>query len=237
MLQRTFLPPARRTRRVLLWTLGTLGAIAVALLFAPIDRLVYPWFFIEGVRGEDWHQVLRQVGYIPTWIIIALIAWRIDAGRSGADTNALEITPGWPPRPAHHRAGLLFLAAGLGGLFAEVLKPIIGRSRPNAEGVTHFLERPMILFADGGDIGYGLPSSHTAVAFGGMAMLAMLEPRIRVIAFALAAGCGISRMNAGAHALSDVLLGALVAIVTARLLFRAGQGPRRGPAGGLVPLH
>jgi len=235
MLERTFLSPAQRRRRLIAWSVAVPAAIAVALLFAPIDRLAHGPLLIEGVRTKDWHQALRQVGYIPTWLILAAIVWRLDTGRAHRG-HGLELTPTWPPRPGHHRAGLLVLSAALAGAVAELLKPLIGRSRPDAEGVTRWLERPFVLVADGGGIGYGLPSSHTAVAFGGAAMLALLEPRIRWIVLGLAAGCGLSRMNAGAHTLSDVLLGAAVGLVTARLLHRAGEGARRGPAGGLERL-
>jgi membrane-associated phospholipid phosphatase len=51
-------------------------------------------------------------------------------------------------------------------------------------------------------------------------MLAHLFPRARVVWFALAAGCGLSRLLARAHFLSDVALAALVGILVAALLWR-----------------
>ncbi|MEM1184493.1 MAG: phosphatase PAP2 family protein [Planctomycetota bacterium] len=210
------------------------GVMVAAWLMSPIDRLVYPLLVIDDVRGKDWHQLFRQIGFIPTWWIVAIIFWRLDAAHRD---RVFEVAPSWPPRPAHHRAGLIVLSSLCAGAVAEAFKGIIGRSRPDSEGVVFWFERPWLVIAEKAEPGFGLPSSHAAVAFGGAAMVALLEPRLRTLLIVLASGCALSRLNAGAHTLSDVLAGAAIGIGIAHLLHRAGQGPRRGVAGGLVPLH
>jgi membrane-associated phospholipid phosphatase len=57
------------------------------------------------------------------------------------------------------------------------------------------------------------------VAFGGAAMLAYCYPRTRWVWFTLAAGCGLTRVLARAHFLSDVVVGALAALATTAWLW------------------
>jgi membrane-associated phospholipid phosphatase len=58
------------------------------------------------------------------------------------------------------------------------------------------------------------------VAFGAAFMLAYLFPRARWVWFALAAGCGITRVLARAHFVSDVVVAAVAALATTALLWR-----------------
>jgi undecaprenyl-diphosphatase len=60
-----------------------------------------------------------------------------------------------------------------------------------------------------------MPSSHALVAFAGAAALARLFPRATPIWYALAVGCGITRLLSGAHFLSDVVVGALIGVSVA----------------------
>ena len=85
-------------------------------------------------------------------------------------------------------------------LFA--IKRLIGRERP---GLTvHLYSFKSLLGGFVDDSNLGLPSSHAAVAFGGAFVLMYLFPRIWPIALAGAIGCGLTRLLAGAHFLTDV---------------------------------
>ncbi len=196
-----------------------------ALLFMvslPLDGPVYRLLYAPGTRDADWAHVFRQLGYLPTWLIVALLFWLADA----AD----------PPRPVvRPAAGLVVLAAISGGLAANVLKPLLGRLRPDADGVVVFASRPEFLWAHDGGVGFGLPSGHTTLAFAACTMVGLLVPAWRWVMFALAAGCGLTRLLAGAHALSDVVAGAGLGMAIAWGLYALGEGPRRGPGGGLIP--
>ena len=172
---------------------------------------------------------------------VAVLLWMLDVargpdGRRAAETAGALATPR-TPKPWHHRGGLVLLSAVVGGIAANVLKPLIGRLRPDGEGIARFAERPSILWGDGGGLGLGLPSGHTTVAFAACGMLALLVPAWRWPMLALAAGCALTRLFAGAHTLSDTVAGAWLGLAVAAWLFAWGSGPRRGPAGGLVPAE
>lgn len=221
----------RRVRIMLRWTIVWLPVFLIAWM---LDGLAYDVFLDRSKAAEDWVQMLRQIGYLPTWILVGVLFLLVDRRRGGGRPGGL-VAP-VPAKPRHHRAGLVVLSAIGGGLVANVLKPIIGRLRPDSvEGVARFAERPAVLWADGGDLGLGLPSGHTTVAFAGCGMVALLVPAWRWPMMILAAGCGLTRLFAGAHALSDVVAGAWVGLAVACWLWAWGEGPRRGPANGLLP--
>lgn len=202
---------------------NTAAWIALFLVAGLLDRAAYSLLLTPDAARKDLTQVFRQLGYLPTWVIIALLVFLHDRGRTrGTSSVTLK------------RALPILAAAILSGLIANILKPLIGRLRPDESGVAHFAPRPNLLWADPGDVGFGLPSGHTAVAFAGCAMLALLWPGWRVIMMLLATGCAVTRLLAGAHALSDTVAAAGIGIAVACWLFRRSAGPRRGPAGGLA---
>jgi membrane-associated phospholipid phosphatase len=168
--------------------------LAAALAAALVDRWLFQHVRMSGVHDEDWGRLLRVMGFIGTWFALALAVGLHDAG----------VHP--PLARPRRRAWLLLLSPGLAGLAAEVLKILIRRERPGihdgAYGFRPWSERTW------SGAGLSLPSSHAAVAFGGAAMVAILFPRARWVGYALAAGCGLTRMLAGAHFLSDVVLAA-----------------------------
>ena len=147
-----------------------------------------------GLTGADWHRTLRIAGFLPVWMAIggalALHQRRRDIGLS------------------------IVLSAGLSGLLAEIGKLLIRRGRPQ--------ELPGYIFhpfpEDLSTAGLGLPSSHTAVAFGGAFLLAKHYPRTAPVVLLWAGGCGLTRMLDGAHFLSDVVVAAGVAWLVARAL-------------------
>jgi membrane-associated phospholipid phosphatase len=79
--------------------------------------------------------------------------------------------------------------------------------------------------------GLGLPSSHAAVAFAAGFMVWFVYPRAGPVALAVAAGCGLTRMLAGAHFGTDVFVAGVVGYAIARLLRPGGwAGHRKGPS-------
>ena len=227
-----------RLRIMLRWTIVWLPIFLIAWM---LDTLAHDALLNKAMAGEDWVQLLRQLGYLPTWIGTAVLLCLVDLergpdGRRAADTLAAgAIAVPRDPKPWHHRGGLVLLSAIVGGVAANVLKPLIGRLRPDAEGIARFAGRPAVLWADGGDLGLGLPSGHTTVAFAGCGMVALLVPAWRWPMILLAAGCALTRLFAGAHTLSDTVAGAWVGLAVAAWLWAWGEGPRRGPTNGLLP--
>ena len=179
-----------------------LALIAIVLAHV-LDPLAFRYLRVEDIYAEDWGRMLRVMGFVPLWLA------------AGA-ALMLEERTAW--RRIHRSHGGLIIAGSiLGGIAAELAKLIVRRRRPGEFGeylFRPFTERP---FSTGG---LGMPSSHALVAFGAAAVLARLYPRARVIWWGLAWGCGLSRVAAGAHFLSDVVGAAVMGWVVGALVWR-----------------
>ncbi|HEU5169672.1 MAG TPA: phosphatase PAP2 family protein [Gemmatimonadales bacterium] len=104
-------------------------------------------------------------------------------------------------------------SVGLTGGATFLLKGVLGRERPEAgEGALDF--DPFFPRTQ------GLPSGHAAAAFALATSLAddIHRPWATVGLYALATGAGLSRINDDRHWLSDVALGAVVGVASAKLV-------------------
>ncbi len=193
-------PQQKRQLWLTLYTLGAVFIIAFVivslfdfiLLHALTTSHPETGLVDRSFESEDWYTSLRNIGFVGTWGVAALAFLLLDRN--------------WA------RALPVFLAPLLSGVAAELLKLVFTRERPVSDAIIqpggyHF-RFPFSGFIDGQNL--GLPSSHTAVAFGGCCMLACFLPKLRPLLLLLAIGCGYSRMITGAHFASDVFLGALV---------------------------
>lgn len=196
-------------RRWLAFAALSLLALLLAHLF---DGWAYRTLAVENVYGDDLGRLFRIMGYLPTWLLASLALVLTDWPR-----RAFEGT-----RAALRRGGLLFLAVVASGIVGELLKLVFRRERPRAHEGEYvfraFTERP---FHSGG---LALPSTHAVVAFGAAAMLSRLFPRAWFVWWGLAAGCAWTRVAAGAHFVSDVVLAAIVAWAVAEWIWRRVAG-------------
>jgi membrane-associated phospholipid phosphatase len=214
--------PSSRRRALLLALAAAAGYAAVSLF----DRAIFfalRWQAAPGARpleAREWYQALRQVGYLPVWILIgsAIVLYdaRVarDAGRVGG--------PAAPSFAVARRGAVLALGAAVSGAAAELLKRLIGRERPvGADGEFQgYVYRPLFDgFRDGSNL--GLPSSHAAVAFGAAFVLMRLFPGAWPAFLIAAGGCALTRLLAGAHFASDVYLAIVVAYACSAGLCRA----------------
>jgi membrane-associated phospholipid phosphatase len=173
-------------------------------------HLLDPWAQVAladaNLANRDLGRMLRVMGFYPLWALagLALIL---------TDRPARSAVAGPTPSQWARRGGALLLAPALGGAVAEIGKILFRRLRPGeipgAYMFRSFSERP---FYSGG---LGLPSSHTLVAFAGAFMMARLFPRTAPIWILLAVGCGWTRVAAGAHYLSDVVVAAVLGYAVA----------------------
>lgn len=169
----------------------TIGATAAALL---VDRFAFELFNAPKVYDKDFGRLLRIMGFAGTWLALALAVGLQHSGDGAARTIA------------RRRGWLLFWSPMLAGGLAELLKIVVRRERPAInDGAYGFREWGERTFSGAG---LAFPSSHTAVAFGGAFMLARLFPRARWVGYVLAASCGITRVLARAHFVSDVVFAA-----------------------------
>lgn len=184
------------------WSLMlVLGALAIALAHA-LDHVTWSIVRDANVYERDWGRLLRMLGYLPTWLIIAIGCWTSDYPRYG-----------WK-----WRGGLLFVAPVAGGALAELLKLCVRRLRPDPEHF-QYVFRAMTdhPFGNGG---LGMPSSHTLVAFAGATALAHVFPKAAWLWYALAVGCAITRVLAVAHFLSDTVVAAVLGFLVGDVLSR-----------------
>lgn len=179
-----------------------LALVVVAMITAHLlDAWMFAHFRIDDVYGEDWGRMLRVLGFLPLWLIAALALALEDREQFG-----------------YIRAVLLAAAPALAGGVGELLKLVFRRERPNAhDGEYVFRAFSERTWSTGG---LALPSSHAIVAFGGAAILSRLFPRAKLVWWALAWGCALTRVAAGAHFFSDVMLSAIGAWCVVWLLWK-----------------
>lgn len=175
----------------------TMLLVGCVLVFGALpmlaDKWVYDHVYHRNLYDQDWARLLRVMGFAPTWGIAALAIWLHERPEAA--------------RHAAARAWYLVTATLAGGLLAEILKLLLRRERPEVNdgfyGFRPWSEHPF------STSGLAWPSSHTMVAFAAATAMARLFPRARWVWYSLAAGCGVTRLLAHAHFLSDVTLGAL----------------------------
>ncbi len=193
---------ALRTRRQ--WLQFAALAIIAVVVAHGLDETAWRQLRDARIYEKDWGRLLRLIGFLPTWLIIATALWLHDRPATGW---------GW-------RGGLALLSPTVGGALAEVLKMLVRRVRPVPEQFVYafrpFADHP---FSTGG---LGMPSSHTMVAFAGAAAMARLFPRAWWLWYLLAVGCAATRVLALAHFLSDTVAAAFLGYAVGVLLARAG---------------
>lgn len=172
------------------WVRPTAIALVAIVVAHALDGWMYHHFRVDDVYGEDWGRMLRVMGFLPLWFAAA-IALRLEE------------------RPARtRRPWLIALTPAVAGLAGELLKLLLRRERPavldGRYSFRPFDERTL------SSSGLALPSSHAIVAFGAAAILSRIFPRAWPVWWALAWGCALTRVAAGAHFLSDVVVSAVV---------------------------
>jgi undecaprenyl-diphosphatase len=115
------------------------------------------------------------------------------------------------------RTGFLFVAIGAPGLFAAIVKNMIGRARPLVGGsLNPYLFEPF----HWAPAYASLPSGHSTAAFAALAAFTTLWPRLRTVFLVYAVLIAVSRIVVTAHYPTDVAMGAVVGIVGVVLIRR-----------------
>jgi membrane-associated phospholipid phosphatase len=190
----------RRSGRPLLVAV-VVGAALIAAAHL-LDSVAWANWRDPRVNDRDWGRMLRSVGYLPVWIVIAIGLWTSD----------------YPGDRWKRRGGLVVLAPLLGGAVAELIKLLVRRLRPDPETFSYVFRA----FSEDtySTRGLGMPSSHVLVAFAGAAALARLFPRATVLWYLLAIGCAATRVLSLGHYLSDVIAAAVIGWFVTELLWR-----------------
>lgn len=207
-------PGPARPRRLLIPALLLAGLVASFALDSTGYRFInlHDRAALAHAEAADWYRLLRVLGYWPTWLAISALVLLADRARGAANF----------PR----RAVFLALCSGLSGLAAEIVKGLVGRGRPrDTGGALQFMDLSR-RFSHWSDLSF--PSSHAAVAFGAAVAVAWLWPGTRPVMLLLAAGCGLTRILADAHFVSDIYAAALLAYAVACALRRLDERNNAG---------
>lgn len=190
------------------------GAIATAVAWIALDAALLAW--AEGMQSETTEDVIRILNRLGGGMNpVMLVAFFLIAGIAYVEQRWIGYA-------------IAMAIAGLaGGILAQIMKHLVGRARPELWlGPSHY--------APGSSTSF--PSGHTVGAFAlaGVLVFASRSLPVRVIAFALAAGVGLSRILAFRHWTSDVVASAAIGLVAAWAAWRwtAGvQGAGPAPSG------
>src|SRR5690348_3334915 len=185
--------------------------------------------FVLGMMLVD-APAIRLVGRLPHWVV-AFFDSITDYGKSGYVLwplglifLALAALPPLTSRMQQRvlaaimvRAGFVFTAVAVPGLFDTTVKRIIGRARPLVGGsLDPTLFHPFAWRSEYA----GLPSGHATTSFALMVAVASLWPRARTYALIFAFMIAVSRVVVTAHYPTDVAMGALLGIAGALLVRR-----------------
>jgi undecaprenyl-diphosphatase len=172
-----------------------IGLAVTALVWLFLDRPLVAW--AEGVQSDFTEDVIRLLNRLGGGMNpVMVVAFFLIAGVAYVERRWVAYA-------------IAMAFAGLGaGILAQIIKQLVGRARPELWlGPMHY--------APGSSTSF--PSGHTVGAFALAGVLAFgsRSRPLRVIAFALACGIGLSRVLAFRHWPSDVTASAVVGLISA----------------------
>jgi membrane-associated phospholipid phosphatase len=186
-----------------------IGLALTALVWLFLDRPLVAW--AEGVQSDFTEDVIRLLNRLGGGMNpVMVVAFFLIAGVAYVERRWIAYA-------------IAMAMAGLGaGILAQVFIHLVGRARPELWlGPMHYAPGTSTSF----------PSGHTVGAFAlaGVLIFGSRNLPLRVIAFTLAAGIGLSRVLAFRHWPSDVTASAVVGLITAWIATEAAveAAPRR----------
>lgn len=166
-------------------------------------------------------KILEWDGRLLLWLRETCVAPALDGGmllisRLG-DGGALWITLaalflllGWRKKIWRRRGWLMLLALGANAILCNLLlKPLFHRTRPY-DLLGYAISIPALHDPS-------FPSGHTSAAFAAATALYAMDKRWGIAAYLVAGWMGFSRLYLGVHFPLDVLAGALLGMLAARL--------------------
>lgn len=221
-----FLVLYRRSRRRLARPAAALGlagfatAAGVTVSAETIDRPAALYFHQFGPGIHELFDLITRLGLGYGYLIVFALAFA--ALHWGGALPRLRSVAA-PMRARSAVPAFLFAAVAVSGLATDLLKVMIGRTRPKLLFTAH-------LYGFGGFAlrpdHWSFPSGHTATIVALASALTILWPRHVLFYASVAAVVAIGRVVVGAHYPGDILAGAFVAVVTTRLV--AWSFERRG---------
>ncbi|MFZ5790502.1 MAG: phosphatase PAP2 family protein [Pseudomonadota bacterium] len=192
------------------WRLAAAAAVAILPLMLFVDRPLAEAMEQLPVELRNLAGDVTSLGKSLGWLLLSaalaiLFAWRARAPNLPARRR-------WSMRWRAQAAAFVFAAVALSGIVTDLIKLAVGRLRPNMllqDGLYGF--DPWHMDSDF----RGFPSGHATTVFALALALGWIAPRWRWPAFIFALLIAATRIVINAHFLSDVVGGALVALLTA----------------------
>lgn len=195
--------------------LGAIAALSIPALMLFADRPIalamaaLPGWFRNLAGDITW--LGQALGWLLLSAGLALFwAWRSLRSDPVASGPSLD-------RQRALTSAFLFAVVGVSGILTNLMKLVVGRLRPN-------------LFLGNGSYGFdpwhfdpdlrSFPSGHASTVFALAFAIAMIRPAWRWPAFSVAILISATRVIIGAHYLSDVIGGMVVALITVLWLKR-----------------
>lgn len=182
------------------WWHAAAAAGGTALLVIAVDDPVRRRVQRSRGTGTDrLADVLRQPGWGPVYLGVPALLTGV--GLAAGDDDLARA------------GGRMLTSVLLAATVTQGTKRVLGRRRPREERGPRAFD--LLAFDDA-----ALPSGHTtgAVALAASAAMQVRSPALRVAFYSVAAGTAWSRLNDDEHWLSDVALGGLIGVTSAKLV-------------------
>ena len=177
-----------------------------ALVFLFFDYSIAEFFYNLNSQTKSLFETLTHFGdslyfFVPTILVWAVI--KIIQNKNKIILTISDISL------------FIFFNILFSGIVVQIFKHIVGRPRPS---LFHSNNLSTIDFFNFDSRWHSFPSGHTATIFAFIFCLIFLFPKIKNILITIAIVIASTRVIVGAHYVSDIIGGALVAYITSILL-------------------
>jgi undecaprenyl-diphosphatase len=184
----------------------------IDLCYIYVDRPVAEWVTSLGSWIIEAFEIITRLGCSSNWLVpIAVTVPITTAARYGLHRGLLASIWGWITGVSC----FIFMAIVSSGLFCDLVKLLVGRSRPKL-----LYESSIYSFNAFSTeaVWHSFPSGHTVTIFALAAAIKCLVPRWQYYLYSIAGVVAASRVIVGAHFVSDVVAGSVIGIAVTDML-------------------